>query len=510
MKQNLLFNQASALGKRLAMVLTMLLTIGIGTIWGATKTYTFTNKSWADSSNGWTSGKDGNGFTTNQGVQVTTGASGANATTKTSFTNVSSVAVQYCTNAKAGKGTIKIQVGSNSAQSFAVTAPSSGGTTLKTKTFTFSPNQTGAVKISVDCTTNSIYIYEITITTIDATTYTVTYNANGGSGTMSSSTGSSIKIKECTFTAPECKKFSSWNTVANGTGTSYDPNTTVAENLTLYAQWEDIPSYTVKLMDNNEVLTSSCNTPITIPNRDGCDGYTFAGWTKSWSVAQTTWTTTAPTIIPDGSYTPTANENLYPVYTKTETTEGTTTTTDYVFTDLANIKSTDIVVITTYHSTNGTYAMSNNNGTGSAPTATKVNVDGTKLLEDPGSNYKWNISNSSGNLTIYPNGTTSTWLYCTSTNNGVRVGTNSSKIFTIDSSSGYLKYTDTGRYLGVYSNQDWRCYTSSTVNTGGQELKFYVEKTTTTTTSTTTTYYISVPDCSTETLVSVIPKITNF
>ena len=35
MKQNLLFNQASALSKRLAMVLTMLLTIGIGTMWGA-------------------------------------------------------------------------------------------------------------------------------------------------------------------------------------------------------------------------------------------------------------------------------------------------------------------------------------------------------------------------------------------------------------------------------------------------------------------------------------------
>ena len=46
MKQNLLFNQASALGKRLAMVLTMLLTIGIGTMWGAeaTATLSFANK----------------------------------------------------------------------------------------------------------------------------------------------------------------------------------------------------------------------------------------------------------------------------------------------------------------------------------------------------------------------------------------------------------------------------------------------------------------------------------
>ena len=34
MKQNLLFNQASALGKRLAMVLTMLLIVGVGQAWG--------------------------------------------------------------------------------------------------------------------------------------------------------------------------------------------------------------------------------------------------------------------------------------------------------------------------------------------------------------------------------------------------------------------------------------------------------------------------------------------
>ena len=48
MKQNLLFNQASALGKRLAMVLTMLLSIGIGSAWGATATFTATQ------SGGWT------------------------------------------------------------------------------------------------------------------------------------------------------------------------------------------------------------------------------------------------------------------------------------------------------------------------------------------------------------------------------------------------------------------------------------------------------------------------
>ena len=78
-------------------------------------------------------------------------------------------------------------------------------------------------------------------------------------------------------------------------------------------------AYTVTLKDDNSTLTeASAGAGVTLPSRDGCTGYTFAGWTKSWATAQTTWTTTAPTIIPAGSYTPSANENLYPVYTKTE------------------------------------------------------------------------------------------------------------------------------------------------------------------------------------------------
>ncbi len=45
MKQNLLFNQASALGKRLAMVLTMLFTLGVGSMLGAEDSYSCTNTS---------------------------------------------------------------------------------------------------------------------------------------------------------------------------------------------------------------------------------------------------------------------------------------------------------------------------------------------------------------------------------------------------------------------------------------------------------------------------------
>ena len=77
--------------------------------------------------------------------------------------------------------------------------------------------------------------------------------------------------------------------------------------------------HTITLMDDNSTLTeASAGAGVTLPSRDGCTGYTFAGWTKSWTSAQSSWTTTAPTIIPAGNYSPTADENLYPVYTKTE------------------------------------------------------------------------------------------------------------------------------------------------------------------------------------------------
>ncbi len=154
----------------------------------------------------------------------------------------------------------------------------------------------------------------------------------------------------------------------------------------------------------------------------------------------------------------------------------TPTESGWVKTDLADIKSTDIVVIVLTTSGGTSYAISNDKGTSAAPTAVVVTVDGTKLTGDVADKIKWNISNDNGNLTIYPNGTTATWLYCTSANNGVRVGTNANKVFTIDSSSGYLKNTATSRFVGVYTtNPDIRCYTTSTAtNIANQTLAFYV------------------------------------
>ena len=61
-------NQLIALGKRLAMVLTMLLVVGVGSVWGAEVTYVFKSKSWeatvGETEANWTSDKEGADFLT--------------------------------------------------------------------------------------------------------------------------------------------------------------------------------------------------------------------------------------------------------------------------------------------------------------------------------------------------------------------------------------------------------------------------------------------------------------
>ena len=143
--------------------------------------------------------------------------------------------------------------------------------------------------------------------------------------------------------------------------------------------------------------------------------------------------------------------------------------------NITAITSSDVFVIVGNNGAN--YAMTNDNGTSSAPAVASVTVSGDKLSSSPADNIQWTLSASEGSYTFYPNGSTDKWLYCTSSNNGVRVGTNDNKAFTID--QGYLKNTATSRYVGIYNSQDWRCYTLSSgsiaSNIAGQTFSFFVK-----------------------------------
>ena len=143
---------------------------------------------------------------------------------------------------------------------------------------------------------------------------------------------------------------------------------------------------------------------------------------------------------------------------------------EWVKTNLADLTSDDVFVIV---GDNGeTYAMSNNGGASSAPSAIKVSITDDKITSKVADNIKWNISgNAEDGYTFYPNGNEEAWLYTTNTNNGVRVGTNDNKVFTIE--DGYLKNNATSRYVGIYNSQDWRCYTGKDGNINNQTFAFY-------------------------------------
>ena len=145
---------------------------------------------------------------------------------------------------------------------------------------------------------------------------------------------------------------------------------------------------------------------------------------------------------------------------------------EWVLTDLADLTSSDIFVIVGNNGSN--YAMTNNNGTASAPAASSVNVTNERITSIVSDVIKWNISgNATDGYVFYPNGDNEKWLYCTNTNNGVRVGTNTNKTFVVDATSGYLKHVGTSRYVGVYNSEDWRCYTSAGGNIANQTFAFY-------------------------------------
>ena len=132
------------------------------------ESYSFTDKYWHATGGNWTSGADGAGYS-NSGVQVTTGATGANATCPNSYSNITSIDVSYCTNGTSGAGSITMEVNGTSLTN---TITKTGGTTPRNTSFDFSSTTpTGSPRITVNCSTNSIYVCGVTINYGGGTTY---------------------------------------------------------------------------------------------------------------------------------------------------------------------------------------------------------------------------------------------------------------------------------------------------------------------------------------------------
>ncbi|HTO99874.1 MAG TPA: InlB B-repeat-containing protein, partial [Anaerolineales bacterium] len=154
--------------------------------------------------------------------------------------------------------------------------------------------------------------------------HTVTFNANGGAGTMSNQVANvPTAITLNTFTRTGYT-FSNWNTVANGSGTTYTDGATYsfAADITLYAQWT-AKTYTVTFNANGGSTPAPTSKLVTYGAAYGTlatssrSGYILAGWfTPASGGTQVTATTTVSI---------TANQTLYAHWTASHTTTFTST-----------------------------------------------------------------------------------------------------------------------------------------------------------------------------------------
>ena len=156
-------------------------------------------------------------------------------------------------------------------------------------------------------------------------------------------------------------------------------------------------------------------------------------------------------------------------------------------TDLTSLNANGNDIIVIVDKTSGR-AMSNNNGTTSAPSAVQVTLsaDKSEITSTVDENLMWRFLRNEDNFQFqkYATSTNSNYLYTFNNNNGLRVGGGNDNKFIIQDN--FLYNTGQQRFIGVYNNQDWRSYTSINNNIQNTVIAFYKKTTDTNTVATPT------------------------
>lgn len=115
--------------------------------------------------------------------------------------------------------------------------------------------------------------------------YSVTYNANGSaSADTVQKFNPNSSIEDCTFEAPEGKKFCGWNTSSDGSGTRYSAGDTPVLDcdITLYAQWVTYDTatstYTISSADELRAFFSYATDEISYKNAKLLEDVTVSDW----------------------------------------------------------------------------------------------------------------------------------------------------------------------------------------------------------------------------------------
>jgi hypothetical protein len=266
-----------------------------------------------------------------------------------------------------------------------------------------------------------------------AITYTLTYNAGtGGSGAAPASPTNYSSNSTATIlgnTGPYTNGslvFYGWNTLANGTGTSYPVGSTITMNAnkTLFAQWGSTPLLTVTYDANGATGGSVPAAPTNYPtgvqvpilgqNTLVKSGYSFLGWNSS--------STGAGSVYAPGYTFTSKTTTLYAQWAPGSSVKncgGGTGSNTYIF---YNYPFAQIIASTntiTIYTTCIVGSTSSNVGSGSAPeglisitskmvitSATiTINTNTTYLNSANDYNYVYTITNGTG-VTYWPSGAT--------------------------------------------------------------------------------------------------------
>ena len=202
-------------------------------------------------------------------------------------------------------------------------ASDNSSVTINGNTATWSGSSTSAITLT-NTETGQARITTITVTYSVPVSYEITALSNNTSyGTVSLS-GSKITaspVEGCRYASPAYTVSPENSATVSQNGDEF--TVTPSANTTVTINFEPIPTYTVTLGDDDSTLTEIIGgAGVTLPIRSDIGGYSFEGWSET---NVSTETTTAPTtLFSAGTYHPTSNITLYPIYSRTESGSGTT------------------------------------------------------------------------------------------------------------------------------------------------------------------------------------------
>ena len=280
----------TSFAKRVAIIFTLLLTLGVTSVWGAEEVMfpnngTTFNSNWEKTSR--TARQTYAASTAAIQLMGENGGVYGEIYSKNTYTGISAVSVK-ATASKSVSLKLYYSTDQSTWTELSSISLTKSTTSYSSKSFTVTGIPSGAVYLKFRSEASSTYIYSVTVTT--ASGYAVTYN-NGGRGTApSNTTASSVKLSAITATGYTNTGWTADVAVKNGSttikaGDLIDNGTTVtlSQATTFTAQWTPT-QYTITYnglegaTHNNPTEYTIESETITFTAPSERVGYDFIGW----------------------------------------------------------------------------------------------------------------------------------------------------------------------------------------------------------------------------------------